>query len=176
MQKIMIIGSGGAGKSTLARQLGEILRIEVVHLDARYWQPGWVEPDKAQWERVVERLVRSETWILDGNYGGTMDLRLAAADTIIFLDLPRTLCIWRAIQRRIRYAGKSRPDMAPGCPEAIDWTFLKWIWQYPASRRPGILRKLKAYAGTKRIIRLRSSAEARCFLHQVKDETGREEH
>src|ERR1700684_1659738 len=93
-QKIILLGSGGAGKSALAHTLGEVMNLPVYHLDALFWSEGWVQPDKEDWIKTQEKLCAQETWILDGNYGGTLDLRFAAADTIIFLDLSRWLCLY----------------------------------------------------------------------------------
>lgn len=84
MKKIAIIGSGGSGKSTLARDLGEILYIEVLHLDSLFWKPNWVGVPKVEQKKVQHELIKREEWIIDGNYGGTIDIRLNAADTIIF--------------------------------------------------------------------------------------------
>jgi len=84
MRKIAIIGSGGAGKSTLARQLSEKLAIDVYHLDALFWQPNWVLASRETQREIQSRLVRQDSWIIDGNYGSTFDLRLTAVDTIIF--------------------------------------------------------------------------------------------
>jgi adenylate kinase family enzyme len=164
MQRIAIIGSGGAGKSTLALQLGARLGIDVVHLDALYWQPGWVETPKAEWRARMSELVHGERWILDGNYGGTLDLRLATADTVVFLDLPRLTCLWRVVVRSARFRGRSRPDMAPGCPERLSWDFVTWIWTYPRRRRPALLRALDDVASETRVVRLRSAGEVRAFV------------
>lgn len=120
MKKILIIGSGGVGKSTLARELGTILGLEVIHLDTWYWNPGWVETPKAEWQSIVQDLTLPESWIMDGNYSGTLDLRLSVADTVIFLDFTRILCLARVIKRRFMYAGQSRPDMASDCPERLN--------------------------------------------------------
>jgi len=168
MNRIAIVGSGGSGKSVLAIQLGSLLDIPVIHLDAVHWRPDWVAPPREEWHETVCQLVQGESWIIDGNYGGTMEIRLQAADTIVFLDMPRTLCIWRVIKRRFQYLGRTRPDMAPGCPEKLDWQFLKWIWTYPSSRRPGILQLLDEYSHNRPIYRLRSSKEVQEFLQSVK--------
>jgi adenylate kinase family enzyme len=172
MRRILIVGSGGSGKSTLARQLGELLRIEVIHLDALHWKPGWVATPESEWRCLLERLVQQDTWIIDGTYGATLELRLAAADTILFLDLPRTLCLWRVLLRGALYAGRHRPDMAPGCPERIQPQFLRWVWRYPTASRPRLLEKLQRYSRGRRIIHLRSSAEVRQFLERISGEVG----
>ena len=75
MRKILVIGSGGAGKSTFAKRLGTHLKIKVIHLDALYWKPGWVETPKAEWLKRVEELLKEGSWIMDGNYSGTLDAR-----------------------------------------------------------------------------------------------------
>jgi adenylate kinase family enzyme len=160
----MIIGSGGAGKSTLAARVGARTGLPVVHLDARHWRPGWVAPPEADWRREVAALAAEPAWVMDGNFGGTLDLRLAAADTVVFLDLPRLVCVWRVLRRVARYAGRSRPDMAPGCPERFDREFLRWVWEYPARRRPGVLRRLAALPPATRVVRLRSQREVERWL------------
>ena len=82
MKKIVLIGSGGSGKSTLAKQLGEKLKINVYHLDALFWKPNWVGVPKDEQRMIQKDLVKRQEWIIDGNYGGTMEIRLNAADTI----------------------------------------------------------------------------------------------
>src|SRR2546423_1075672 len=123
MQRVVILGSGGAGKSTLARRLGLATGLPVIHLDAEYWQPGWIEPERDQWDQRVSELAAGEQWIMDGNFSRTLDVRLRACDTIIFLDVPRLLCLQRVIRRWWRNRGQVRDDMAPECPEKIDWEF-----------------------------------------------------
>ena len=164
MRKIAIIGSGGAGKSTLARQLGEKLGIDVIHLDAHFWKPGWTATPDDEWRPLVEELASRDEWIIDGNYGNTLDIRLAAADTVIFLDFSNILCLWRVVKRRIQYHGRTRPDLNAGCPEQIDAEFLRWIWNFPRNSRPRVVAMLEAYAQHARIIHLRSPREAERFI------------
>jgi adenylate kinase family enzyme len=163
MRRIMIVGPAGSGKSTLARDRGATLDLPVIHLDAHYWLPGWVEPPLDVWRERVRQLVLGETWIIDGNYSDTFDLRLVVADTIVFLDLPRHTCLGRVIARSIRSFGRVRPDMAPGCRERLDGAFLRWVWTYPSQRRPAMVRRLEEVEGQMRVIWLRNASEVRAF-------------
>jgi adenylate kinase family enzyme len=164
MKKVLVIGSGGAGKSTVATRLGELLGIEVIHLDQFYWRPGWVEMPKFEWLKTVERLVRKDSWIIDGNYSGSLEIRLAACDTVIFLDIARSVCVWRLLKRVLRYRKKNRPDMAEGCAERFNLEFVRWVWNYSSRTKPKVLVRLKENSGRKRIVCLHSSSEVEKFL------------
>lgn len=164
MRKVLVIGPGGAGKSTLARRLGERLNVTVLHLDRFYWRAGWDETPKPEWREMVEEMLKGDAWIMDGNYSGTLDIRFQACDTVIFLDMARTLCLWRVIKRALMYRSKSRPDIAEGCPEKLSLEFILWIWNYPRRSRPKIVRILEANPGEKRIIWLRSRRDVKRFL------------
>ena len=167
MRKVLVIGSGGAGKSTFAARLGERTGLPVLHLDTLYWRAGWREPPREEWDARVEELLRGDAWIMDGNYGRTLERRLAACDTVILLDLPRTLCLWRVIKRRLRFRGRARPDMNEGCRERLTWEFVRWVWTYRRERRPGVLEKLSRLDGGQRVFRLRSRREVEGFLEGV---------
>ena len=167
MKKILIIGSGGAGKSTFARRLHDATGIEAIHLDKVFWRPNWVETPKDEWQRTIEDLLKKDSWIMDGNYSGTLEMRLAACDTVIFLDLPPAVCVLRAIKRFLIYKGSSRPDMAENCAEKFDLEFikfLKWIWDYPRRTKPKIEASIKQVQDTKKIFRLRSKNEVENFF------------
>lgn len=164
MKKILVIGSGGAGKSTFAEQLGQILGIKVLHLDALYWQPGWVEPTKAEWAATVSALLSGDEWIMDGNYSGTLAQRLAACDTVMFLDLPPLTCAWRILKRLNRYRNTTRPAMAAGCPEQFSLPFLFWVLSYRGRTRPKILKLLKQYENTVTVIQLQTPTQVSQFL------------
>lgn len=168
MKKIVLIGSGGSGKSTLARRLGEKLNINIYHLDTLFWKPNWVGVPKDEQIKVQNNLVKKENWIIDGNYGGTMDIRLNTADTIIFLDIPRTICVYRAFKRMLKYRNKTRPDMGEGCEERFSFEFFKWIWEYPKTKRPKIIDRLEKLSKEKKVIILKSSKEVEKFIEKVK--------
>ncbi|MGW6191883.1 DNA topology modulation protein [Bacillus cereus] len=167
MKKIILIGSGGSGKSTLAKLLGNKLKIQVHHLDALFWKPNWEGVPREEQRTVQNDLIKEEKWIIDGNYGGTMDIRINAADTIIFLDIHRTICVYRAFKRIVQYRNKTRPDMGAGCEERFDLQFFKWIWEYPKSKRPAILKRLDQFNKDKRIIILKTPNEVQRFLEEV---------
>jgi adenylate kinase family enzyme len=164
VKKILVIGSGGAGKSTFARRLGERLGLEVIHLDAHHWRPNWVGTPNDEWRGVVEGLLRRDAWVMDGNYSGTLDVRLAACDTVIFLDLPRAVCLWRVLKRVVMYRNRKRPDMAEGCHEQFDLEFIRWVWGYRKRSRPKVVRLLEEKGARKKIVWLRTSAEVEKFL------------
>ena len=168
MKKVLVIGSSGAGKSTFARRLGKITGIEIVHLDKLHWKPNWTEPSKEEWRIVVENLVKRDSWILDGNFSSTMKIRVAACDTVVFLEMPRVVCIWRVLKRIVVYRRGERPDMAEGCGEKFDWTFIKWIWNYPKQSKPKIESILEQYRNEKTIIYLKSNQEIENFLCKIK--------
>lgn len=116
----MIIGSSGAGKSTAARMIGEKLGLPIFHMDREvYWLPGWVERDKADQVRQVERIAAQEHWVIDGNNSSTFPIRETRADLLIRLDLPLPLRLFRVIRRTLQQRGQSRPDMADGCVEKL---------------------------------------------------------
>lgn len=167
MKRVAIIGSGGAGKSAFARALGERTALPVIHLDRLFWRPGWTEPPEDAWQAIHAELIQPDRWIIDGNYGSTMESRLVAADTVIFMDLPRLACLRGALQRHWRHRAGGRPDMAPGLKERIDFEFLWWIFRYPDTRRPAVLARLAKLPATTQVIRIRSRRQAREVLDSL---------
>lgn len=165
MRRVLVVGSGGAGKSTFARALGERAGLPVVHLDRIFWNAGWVETPQPAWEERVRATIAADAWVLDGNFRSTLDLRLARADTCVFLDRSRFVCLARAMRRLAEYRGRTRPDLPEGCPEQMDLEFVLWIWNYPSAERPRVLAKLAEFeARGGRSVVLRSDAEAAAFL------------
>lgn len=168
MQRILILGSSGSGKSTLARQLGGKLNLDVIHLDKHYWHPGWQPTPERDWKNKVSKLIQGDSWIIDGNYRSTLNMRIRAADTIIFLDLPPTICAGRAIKRRFMYLNHPRPDISRGCKERLFDPkfpkFVRWILDYPNRARPDVIRRLAQYGEGKQIVWLQSTQEVQEFL------------
>jgi adenylate kinase family enzyme len=164
MQRIVILGCSGSGKSTLARRLGDRLGLPVVHLDALFWQPGWVESAPGDFRERVAQAVAGDRWVCDGGYSRTYDLRFPHADKIVWLERPRWLCLLRVTTRWIKHWGRTRPDMGPGCAEKVDMAFYRFIWNWQARTCPKIEAGLAQYApNTPRIV-LRNDAEIEAFL------------
>ena len=161
------MGSAGAGKSTLARRLGHITGLPVVHLDAIFWRPGWVPTPDAEWDKVVVEVASKESWIIDGNYGRTMVPRLERADTVLFLDFSQVTCLWRVFKRWLRYHGEVRPDLAPGCPERLSWAFVGWVWSYPKRSRPRVVERLGRLSEDTVVVDLRSQGDVDAFLESL---------
>ena len=168
MNRIIIIGSGGAGKSTLARKLGELTNLPVIHLDSVFWKPNWTPTPKKEWTKSVARIISADKWIVDGNFGSTMNMRIQRADTIILLDLPPIVCVYSVVKRVLKHGKKTRPDMGAGCPEKADFEFLKWVWNFRRENLPEVLRKLEETEG-KTIIQLKSRKEMDQFLIDFKN-------
>jgi adenylate kinase family enzyme len=165
MRKVLVLGCSGAGKSTLAREISEITGLPIVHLDQHYWRPGWQEPDRATWERQVAALVRQPQWVMDGNFGGTLATRLAAADTAILLDFPTWRCLARVLRRIVGSFGRTRADMAPGCPERLDFEFLMYVCRYRRWDRHRHLAAIRQFGGT--LVTLRRPAEVAAFVRAL---------
>jgi adenylate kinase family enzyme len=169
VQRVAILGAGGAGKSELARALAERTGLPVVHLDAVYWRPGWTAPPPEEFRATLDAAVARERWILDGNFlrDDSEDPRFVRADTVVFLDYPRSTCLRRALGRWLRDRRRQRADLPQGCPEGFDLPFLRWVWNYPRKNRPDVLARLEKLGPAVAVHRLRSDADVRWFLAGV---------
>lgn len=169
MKRIVIIGCGGAGKSTLARQLGAKLNIPVVHLDKLFWKPGWVEMPKDEFDGLLRQEIAKDAWIMDGNFDRTMPQRIARCDTVIYLDFSRLTCLAGVAKRVLTTYGTVRPDMGEGCPERLDLDFLKWVWNFNRNKRDKNYRLLNDVTHAKVII-LKNRRQAKAFVNALENE------
>lgn len=166
MKRILVIGSSGAGKSTLAKRLHGVTGLKLIHLDRYYHKPNWGKPTEEEWLQTVTELITEDEWIIDGNFGGTMETRMTRCDTVIWLDLPRSLCTWRILKRTVTYWKKNRPDMAEGCNERFDWEFIKYVWNFPRDTKPRILARLEEYKNFD-VYHLKSNDEIEGFFCEL---------
>ena len=166
MKRIMIIGCGGAGKSTLARQLGEKTGLPVVHLDKLFWRPGWEHISRDEFDALHREALMGEKWILDGNFDRTMEERMRYCDAVIYLDFSRFACLFGVAKRILTTYGKVRPDMGEGCPERFDMDFLKWVWNFNKNKRESTYRLLNEAEGIEKIV-LKNRRAVRAFLKSL---------
>lgn len=166
MERVMIIGCGGAGKSTLARKLGEKTGLPVVHLDKLFWRPGWVSISREEYDALHRAELAKDRWIIDGNFDRTIPERLARCDTVIYLDFPRITCLLGVIKRILTTYGTVRPDMGEGCPERFDWEFVCWVWNFNKNKRERNYRLLSEVEGVDIII-LKNRRQVERFLQNL---------
>ena len=167
MERVLIIGCGGAGKSTLARKLGAKTGIPIVHLDQIYWSPGnWEHLEKAEFDHLLKLELEKTSWIMDGNFNRTLELRLEKCDTVIYLDFNRVQCILGWLNRVITNWGTARPDMAPGCNEWFDPEFAKWLWNFNKQNRARYM-EILSMQENKDVYILRNRRQVKRFLEKI---------
>lgn len=120
MQKILIIGNAGGGKTTFAKQLAEKTGLPLVHLDRLYWHGNWEHVSREEFDGLLQAELEKPRWIIDGNFNRTIEHRLQYCDTVFFFDLPTVTCLWGITKRVLKNHGKSREDMGGNCPEHFD--------------------------------------------------------
>lgn len=161
MKRIMIIGCPGSGKSTFARALAAKTGLPLYYLDMMYWNPDRTTKPKEEFRAALRETVALPEWIIDGNYGSTLEVRMEACDTVIFLDYPVEVCIAGVEERR----GKPRPDM-PWIETEPDLEFIEFIKKYNEESRPKVIELLEKYK-KKNIIIFKSRAEADEYLRRL---------
>jgi adenylate kinase family enzyme len=162
VQRVVIVGPGGAGKTRLAGELGRLTGLPVVHLDHHFWHPNWVETPRDEWRTVQQTLFAGDEWIADGNYSATLDERLPRADTVVFCDFPVRRTLPRVIRRSL--GNRGRAVQAPGCPERLDPKFLWWVFRYRYRSRPTVVRAIAELAPEADVHVLRSPRAVKAFL------------
>ncbi|RDI45435.1 topology modulation protein [Falsibacillus pallidus] len=171
MKKIMVVGiSAGVGKSTFAKKIGDLLDIPVHHLDRHFWKPGWAQATFEEFRGAQEEILEHDRWIIEGNYTATYDMRAEQADTIIYLELPRYVCIYRVFKRFFKNIGRTRPDLGPDCKEKIDWPFLKFIWTTYYPRKAQMQKRFTAFQSLgkdKTIVELKNKKEIADYLQSL---------
>ena len=162
MKKIVVIGCPGSGKSTLSRELHSKTGIPLYHLDMMYWNADKTTVEKRVFLERLSTVLEKDEWIIDGNYGATMELRIQKCDTVIFLDYPLDICLDGINSRR----GKPRSDMPWIEPEQYDEEFIEFIKNYNLQSRPKVMELLDKYS-YKNVFTFKSRNEANEFLSQI---------
>ena len=161
MKKIIVIGCPGSGKSTFSRELNAKIDIPLYHLDMMYWNADKTIVEKSIFRKRLSDALLMDEWIIDGNYGSTMEMRLLACDTVFFLDYPTDVCLDGVRARR----GKVREDL-PWVEVGEDAEFCEYVMAFREEQRPGIISLLQKY-GDKRIYTFNDRSEADAFLDSL---------
>ncbi len=129
--RILVIGCSGGGKSTLSQIVAARFGLTYISIDRDIlWLPGWAMRSKQEQRAITAARIAEERWIMDGTSPSSFDIRLPRTDIVIWVSMPRLLCLWGVTTRWLRWIGRTRPEMAPGCPEKIDWEFLRYVWTF----------------------------------------------
>jgi adenylate kinase family enzyme len=169
MQRVLVMGSSGSGKSTFARRLSEMTGIPFVSLDALYWKPGWIASDNAEFGQRVAEIARRPQWVMDGNFtrSGAGELRRHCSDTVIWFDLPRRSCMFGIMKRIASSHGQVRAEMAEGCPEKFDLEFFRYVWTYRRQQRPKLLSYFEGLRADQSLVCFTDRAPANDYLKAI---------
>ena len=132
MKRVLFIGCPGAGKTTLSKKFAAKADLPLVHLDQLFWKPGWVERSDEEFHAALDAVLAQDEWVIDGNYGSSVEKRLQRADTAVFLDFNNIFCVYRVCKRALMREG----FQAEGCPQKVDWEFIHhMLFIYPKRAR-----------------------------------------
>ena len=165
MTKVALLGNAGGGKSTLCKALGQAKGLPIYQLDKLQWNPGWVATPKDKFDAQHDSIIEQEKWIIDGVASlESIERRLEAADTIIFIDHPLRVHYWWAAKRQFMCVFRTRPDFVEGCPMLPKTLELvKMIWQIHKYIRPTLLDLINIHSQGKQVFHIRSPKELAQF-------------
>ena len=168
MKRIVVTGPAGAGKSGLARELGGLLGIRVLHLDTLFWKPGWVPTGRNEFDALQHRELATDSWIVDAQYDDMLPDWVEAADTVVFVDASAVRCLWRVSRRRLdRPASVGTPAGEPGALHRALLKFLRNQWRYRTRVRRELLAELARKRDGRRVVVVRRQSDVATFLRGV---------
>ena len=163
-KKIAVIGCSGGGKTTFSKKLAEITGLPLYHLDNIYWQPDTSHLERRVFIKKQKEIMKTDSWIIDGNYGGTIQYRIRKSELVIFFDMPTEVCIEGVLKR-----DKKREDIA--CELEPNEELINYIKTYPSRRRPKVLKLLNRYPNVK-VVTFNSHQEVDAYLENLRREYG----
>jgi adenylate kinase family enzyme len=170
-ERVLVIGCSGSGKSTLAQALSAHLDLAYISMDREiYWLPGWTTRPRPEALALLREFVAGQRWIMDGTSPGTLPVRLPRAQLVLWLRPPRWKSLYGVLSRWMRYRGRSRPEMAEGCPERLSGEFLRYIWNFEKTESPEIEENFVAHGPDVPVCVLKSRAENNRLLAILRQE------
>ena len=164
--RVAVVGSAGSGKTTFSKAVANLFNRQVTHLDKILWGPNWTELTNEQHVQILEPIVNQPSWIIDGMWSKTLNMRYKNATLVIFLDYKPALCAWRAFWRSVKHGGKQRDDLADGCLERIDPNFYKYILNFRKGCRLKVVQAQQDHPNVPIVI-FTHPKQAQAFLKQL---------
>ena len=161
LNRIIVIGCSGGGKTTLSRKLAKAFDLDYLSLDRDVrWLSGWKERERSEQRAIITQLVKRDRWVFDGSGASTFDLRLPRAEIILWVRVPRYVALFGLTRRVMKNFGKVRPHMSVGCPEKLpDREFLSYIWNFEKNYAPGFVKNINQFGPNIPTVVLRSHGE-----------------
>lgn len=164
-RRILVVGCSGGGKSTLSLEIAKRFGLPYISLDRDvFWLPGWVARDRVEQRNIIAKRMLEEHWIMDGTNPSSLDIRLPRTDFVIWVRMPRLLCIRGAVSRWAKWIGRTRPEMAPGCIEKVDLEFLRFIWTFEEKFAPRVAAGIAEHGPDVPVLQLKSRRQMRELL------------
>ena len=164
-RRILVVGCSGGGKSTLSLKIAARFGLSYISLDRDVrWLPGWMQRDRVEQRNIIASRILEDRWIMDGTSPSTFDIRLPRTEVVVWVRMQRLLCIWGAISRWAKWIGRTRPEMAPGCIEKVDWEFLRFIWTFEEKFAPRIVAGIAEHGPDVPVLQLKSRRQMRELL------------
>lgn len=166
MERVLIIGSNGAGKTTFSYALAEKTGLPLIHLDRLYWRNCWEMTPREEFNALVSVEAQKPRWIIEGNNIRSIGERLQYADTVFWFEIPPAVCALSVLKRVAKYRGRVRPDMPDQCVCRLDLGFLKEVWRFNEKNHDRIAEILEKQ-GDVRVIHFTSRRQAKSYLKSL---------
>ncbi len=170
-QRIMVVGCSGGGKTTLSQKLARNFGLRYISMDRDvFWLPGWQARPREEQRQRIATIITEERWLMDGSNPSSFDIRLPRSHIVLWVRMPRWLCLRGAVSRAIKGYGKARPEMAEGCPERIDIDFLRYIWNFERRHASIFEQNFALYGPDVPVFQLKSRKQFRRLLDLLRIE------